>query len=412
MTKRNLLIGGSLALACVAGALMLAAHQTTPSGPTTPTPPPLDVKTAVVREYYDDVNAGQYDHAFKLVTSDFYKSVDILTQSYSDYETIGLVSATDERDSPKVHVKIRAVSKSGNEIVYEGTIKLVYDAASARWLIDHRWLNRLPPSPEQVAKAQATWAQGNQAMDQQRFDDAAQLYTDAINADPDLEIAYVSHGNAEFAMRDYEKASADYETAMAHDQNLAEAYLSRGTLRWLLGHLPGAEADFSKLVNLRPDDAGYAVHYATVLYAEGKKEEVQTFYQGVYAADATRDWALMNLLDAIAANDGPAAVLAKSRELNVTDPDGAPALARVAIGHAHFALGEYEDAISWLTGLLSQDPNKVPLDALNELIAADLKTGRGADCFSTTMEYARRSGRPLDSDTQERVRQNCNRGAQ
>jgi len=257
-----------------------------------------------------------------------------------------------------------------------------------------------------LSQAEASWKDGNQSVNLGKYADAVAQFSDAINKNPDLAIAYLSRGNAELALRNYDAAETDYNSALSHDPKLASAYLARGTARWLLGDLSNAEADYRALVQLRPDDQFAATRFASVLFDEGKGQDVEAFFKGAYEASSDRTWALSGWLFAIEDNEGAEAALGKSNELyssGVHDLE-----VRYMIGHEDVKTGRYVDAVHWLSELESEDPNKVPTDVAQELATAYKATGRPDLCFSTLEDYASRMGRELDDSQRLQASQSCN----
>lgn len=85
-------------------------------------------------------------------------------------------------------------------------------------------------------------------------------YTEAIHRDPDNGAYYHQRANAYFDRGDYRKAILDYHEAERHfdrryDERLAHIYLHRGLSQYILGRYEEALADFSRTIELRPDQA-------------------------------------------------------------------------------------------------------------------------------------------------------------
>jgi tetratricopeptide (TPR) repeat protein len=262
-----------------------------------------------------------------------------------------------------------------------------------------------------MARAQAEFliGDGDQALEEARYDDALASFDRAVAADPSFADAYLSRGNARFALRRFDEAEQDYQAALLRDADLADAYLALGMLDWILGRLPDAEKDFAVLVLRRPESRFYAGRYALVLYDEGKKQEVQDFYQKLLDADHSRDWAAEGLLYAVEANaadpqQGTKARLDKAQELWA---DGVRTLqVRYAIGEGLFQAQNYASSLDWLKPLMDEDPNKVPTDAVQHL-AYDYKAVRQIDgCVQVWRDYMNRMGRGAAFD-EATVRRGC-----
>ncbi|MBU0764553.1 MAG: tetratricopeptide repeat protein, partial [Bacteroidetes bacterium] len=82
------------------------------------------------------------------------------------------------------------------------------------------------------------------------FEEAIDLYTSAINADPEYENAYLRRAFAYINIKDYEKAVADYTAIIKNNPDHTFAYLSRGGAYNKLEKYKEAMADFDKVLEI------------------------------------------------------------------------------------------------------------------------------------------------------------------
>lgn len=95
---------------------------------------------------------------------------------------------------------------------------------------------------------------------QVRLDDEKAFadYERAIALKPDYAMAYYKRGLKK-SFTDNKAALADYNRAIELDSKIAEAYLSRALVFLLGGNYKLAIADYTKLIELKPDGASYYV---------------------------------------------------------------------------------------------------------------------------------------------------------
>ena len=66
---------------------------------------------------------------------------------------------------------------------------------------------------------------------------------------------FFNRGNAKYRLRDYQGAIADYTKAIQIDPQDAFSYVNRGNAKKGLGDHQGAIADYSKAIEINPQDA-------------------------------------------------------------------------------------------------------------------------------------------------------------
>jgi len=101
--------------------------------------------------------------------------------------------------------------------------------------------------------AQEHLEQGSAYREQGRFDKAIAEYTKAIEADPNLALAYNNRGCVYSWKKDYERAIADFNKAIELDPQRATAYLNRAQLYVGNAEEDKAIADLKKVLQLSQD---------------------------------------------------------------------------------------------------------------------------------------------------------------
>ncbi|MCS5500728.1 tetratricopeptide repeat protein [Lysinibacillus sp. A4] len=153
--------------------------------------------------------------------------------------------------------------------------------------------------------------QGIQAFQEKRYEDAAQLFTKAIEAEPENAIGYVNFGNLLAVLEDTERAERFFQKAITVDESAATAYYGLANLYYnaeryaeavklyeqaLKHHIEGADVYYmmgkcferldnpklalpylQRAVEIAPEDTQIRLAYAIVLCAlemfeEGKQE--------------------------------------------------------------------------------------------------------------------------------------------
>lgn len=102
---------------------------------------------------------------------------------------------------------------------------------------------------------------------------AISAYTNAIELEPDDELASILYNNRGFAYDDlhnYDQAVLDYAKAIEFNSELAAAYSNRGVVYYNLGDYARALADHNKAIDLDPFLAEPYNNRGNVYYSQGK----------------------------------------------------------------------------------------------------------------------------------------------
>ncbi len=80
----------------------------------------------------------------------------------------------------------------------------------------------------------------------ERFAEAIEQFTQALKLDPALSLAYNGRGYAQFRLKHYAEAIKDFNEAIRLNPDYANAYMNRSAARRVLGDGAGADADQAK----------------------------------------------------------------------------------------------------------------------------------------------------------------------
>jgi tetratricopeptide (TPR) repeat protein len=116
------------------------------------------------------------------------------------------------------------------------------------------------------------------------LDRAIEGYTQAVEIDPKLALAFDLRGNAFEAKGDTGKAVADYTKAITVDSNLVKALVDRGNLMRTQGHNDAALSDFDKVVKLTKDASAYVQRGVTYLCKDDIDRAIKDFTAAIKAA--------------------------------------------------------------------------------------------------------------------------------
>ena len=136
--------------------------------------------------------------------------------------------------------------------------------------------------------------QGAKLLGEGRYAEAAGLFSEALEKNPDFAYAYHNRGIAYGKMKDYGRAVADFSRAIALNGNYASAYVGRGFALYSMGEYERAIADLRRAVALKPDyaDAFYIIGNAYMQL--GHYEEALRDYEKALALNPSLEEARKN----------------------------------------------------------------------------------------------------------------------
>jgi tetratricopeptide (TPR) repeat protein len=103
----------------------------------------------------------------------------------------------------------------------------------------------LPPAEE-------SFTMGNGWLDSGHPETAINCYTDALEVNPSMAMAYNNRGLAKAALRDFKGAEEDYGHALEIIGPTSELYYNRGVARFHQGHKGESVGDFTEAIRLDP----------------------------------------------------------------------------------------------------------------------------------------------------------------
>lgn len=110
-------------------------------------------------------------------------------------------------------------------------------------------------SDENRKKASDLLAKGHDVYDEDNYSKAIELYTEAMNANPNYDEAYYWRASAKYALKKYSEAIPDYDKAIELNPNNDEAYYYRALTNYNLGDYEKTLPDFDRAIELNPDVA-------------------------------------------------------------------------------------------------------------------------------------------------------------
>jgi uncharacterized caspase-like protein/regulator of sirC expression with transglutaminase-like and TPR domain len=112
---------------------------------------------------------------------------------------------------------------------------------------------------ESRKKAIALLTEGHTAYNESNHTKAIELYSQAIQVNPNYDEAYYWRASAKYSQKKYKEAIPDYDKAIALNPNGEEAYYYRALTNYNLNAYTAALPDFNRAIELNPDVA--SIHY-------------------------------------------------------------------------------------------------------------------------------------------------------
>ncbi len=125
-------------------------------------------------------------------------------------------------------------------------------------------------TPEEVEiLSKLVFQKGNFLMMLDQMDEAIEVYSRAIELNPNHAASYSNRGAAYCGRDEFDRAIADYNKAIELDPELAQAYSNRGAAYWGKDEFDRAIADYNKAIELDPKLAHAYYNRGATYRAEG-----------------------------------------------------------------------------------------------------------------------------------------------
>ena len=140
-----------------------------------------------------------------------------------------------------------------------------------------------------------------------------ELYTNALEVNPEFLDAYINRGLVFNELKNYEASISDYDKAIELDGKCALAYNNRGYSKFLKGDFDGALQDYNKAILLNPKFK-MALDNKAMLFSKACMEDDKDFSEKYYLSLGIAELREGNIADAIKSFDESIA-LNKKNEL-------------------------------------------------------------------------------------------------
>lgn len=159
----------------------------------------------------------------------------------------------------------------------------------------------------QAFKIEPNWATaeehvslGNNLVEHEKFDRAIECYSQAIQIDPTLSIAYHNLGEMLFREKRWEDAIANYRKAIEINPNAFESYHSLGKSWAAQGELDRAIACHRKSIEINPNYARACLSLGNILVQKGEFDAAINCYRQAININGNSAWAHNYLGEALA----------------------------------------------------------------------------------------------------------------
>ena len=187
-----------------------------------------------------------------------------------------------------------------------------------------------PPSPpSNFQKAKTAYRQGQSLEAQQSYDAAVAAYTQAIEADPRNDAAYLHRGYVHQQLGEFERAAADFASSLALQPNSSRAYLGRAVAEVSLGHEDNAVADIREALVRDPRSIDALLLRARIHQQRHELQDATADYGTAIAAAPNSDKGYLERAAALRSQDQLAGALADCDTAGKINPNSvAPYLCR------------------------------------------------------------------------------------
>jgi tetratricopeptide (TPR) repeat protein len=151
-------------------------------------------------------------------------------------------------------------------------------------------------TPVTVLTAEEYVHLGNVSGKKEKYKEAVQNYTKAIEEDPHLANAYYNRAYVYIELRKYKKAIADLDLALEIDPKYAAAYHVRGIAYFFKKKYDQAISDYSKAIELDPKNIRYYTSRMSVYFKMANSDKAWQDVMNIQKLGGTVNPAIINIL--------------------------------------------------------------------------------------------------------------------
>ena len=139
---------------------------------------------------------------------------------------------------------------------------------------------------------------GNVSGRQEKYPQAVQNYTKAIESEPHYAKAYYNRGYIYIKMRKYKLAISDLDKAIEIDPKYAAAYHVRGIAYSFKKKYKQAIADYSQAIKLEPDNKSFYFSRMSVYFRTNNRDKIWKDILKIQELGGTVNPSIINMLKA------------------------------------------------------------------------------------------------------------------
>lgn len=151
-------------------------------------------------------------------------------------------------------------------------------------------------SDEQVAESEHLKNEGNRLMKEEKYLEATQMYTKAIQIDPRNPIFYCNRAAAWTRIGDYDKSISDANLSLRYNPRYSKAFVRQGDAYFRMEKFKEAADAYQKAIAIEPDNEDYKNKSAMAM--QRSLQNIQT------STGMPQNNVLMNMMSQIINNPG------------------------------------------------------------------------------------------------------------
>lgn len=173
--------------------------------------------------------------------------------------------------------------------------------------------NSLSVLPEEkVAESEKLKNEGNRLMKEEKYEEAIQMYTKAINIDPRNPIFYCNRAAAFIRLNNFDRAIADSNLSLRYNPRYSKAFVRLGDAYFRLDKFKEAADAYQKALEIEPENEDYKTKSAMAM-----QRSLQSLQSN---AGVSQNNVLFNMMSQIINNPSMQEFLPRLRQI-VSDGD-------------------------------------------------------------------------------------------